>query len=338
MGLKIVIGKNFVAFNNPDGQVAFSGKLRKFVNQAVTPVDEEDEYELEEKEFFYRSPRFKRDIETANFKIDAPPTSPISEEMPWMLVMGSSMAMGMMSLVTLVSAIASFNITSMVMGGSMLLGTVLLPTITKSYEKKRKHKKEQLRQRKYREYLDRITVQIDEACQLQEEILNENSATIQDCETRIEDTQRNLWERGLGQNDFLKIRVGNGEGVLDAEFHYSERKFTLDDDNLQEELYTLCEKEKPLHNIPITYSLFENPISGVIGERRRVVDFAKGLIIQLAALYSYDEVKFVFVYDKEEAEFEFVKWLPHVWSDDNKFRFIATNPNEVKEVSLTWKE
>lgn len=333
MGLKIVIGKNFVAFNNPDGQVAFSGKLRKFVNQAVTPVDEEDEYELEEKEFFYRSPRFKRDIETANFKIDAPPTSPISEEMPWMLVMGSSMAMGMMSLVTLVSAIASFNITSMVMGGSMLLGTVLLPTITKSYEKKRKHKKEQLRQRKYREYLDRITVQIDEVCQLQEEILNENSATIQDCETRIEDTQRNLWERGLGQNDFLKIRVGNGEGVLDAEFHYSERKFTLDDDNLQEELYTLCEKEKPLHNIPITYSLFENPISGVIGERRRVVDFAKGLIIQLAALYSYDEVKFVFVYDKEEAEFEFVKWLPHVWSDDNKFRFIATNPNEVKEVS-----
>lgn len=334
MGLKIVIGKNIIAFNNPDGQVQISSKLKRFINQTVAPVDEEDEYELPDKEYFYRSPRFKRDIETATFKIDSPPTSPISEEMPWLLVMGSSMAMGMMSLVTLISAIATMNITSMVMGGSMLLGTVLLPTITKSYEKKHRHKKEALRQKKYREYLDRVTVQINEACQLQEEILNENHVTIQECEKRIRDTQRNLWERGLGQNDFLRVRVGNGEGVLDAEISYSERKFSLDDDNLQEELYTLCEKEKPLHNIPITYSLFENHISGVIGERKQVAEFSKGLIIQLAALYSYDEVKFVFLFDKEEEDkFGFVKWLPHVWSDDNKFRFIATNANEVKEVS-----
>lgn len=334
MGLKIVIGKNIVAFNNPDGQVHISSKLKRFVNQTIDPVDEEDEYELADKEYFYRSPRFKRDVETATFKIDSPPTSPISEEMPWLLVMGSSMAMGMMSLVTLISAIASMNIPSMVMGGSMLLGTVLLPTITKNYEKKHRYKKEALRQKKYREYLDRITVQINEACQLQEEILNENHVTILECERRIRNTQRNLWERGLGQNDFLRVRVGHGEGVLDAEISYSERKFTLDDDNLQEELYTLCEKEKPLHNIPITYSLFENHISGVIGERRQVSEFAKGLIIQLAALYSYDEIKFVFLFDiEEEDKFGFVKWLPHVWSDDYKFRFIATNTNEVKEVS-----
>lgn len=334
MGLKILIGKNIIAINNPDGQVQVSQKLKKFVNQTVAPVDEEEEYELAEKEYFYRSPRFKRDIEKATFKIDSPPTSPISEEMPWLLVMGSSLAMGMMSLVTLVSAIATFNITSMVMGGSMLLGTVLLPTITKNYEKKYRHKKEELRQKKYREYLDKVTVQINEACQLQEEILNENHVTIEECEKRIKDTQRNLWERGIGQNDFLRVRVGNGEGVLDAEISYSERKFSLDDDNLQEELYTLCEREKPLHNIPITYSLFENYVSGVIGERKQTIEFAKGLIIQLAALYSYDEVKFVFLFDKEdEGEFGFVKWLPHVWSDDNKFRFIATNANEVKEVS-----
>ncbi len=334
MGLKIIIGKNIIAFNNPDGQVRISGKLGRLVNQTVEPIDEEDEYELGEQEFFYRSPRFKRDIETATFKIDSPPTSPVSEEMPWMLVMGSSMAMGMMSLVTLISAIASLNITSMVMGLSMLIGTVLLPNITKSYEKKQRNKKEALRQKRYREYLDRVAAQINQACHLQEDILNENHVTIQNCEARIRNTWRNLWERGPGQNDFLRIRVGIGEGVLDAELAYSERRFSLDNDNLQEMMYLLCEEEKPLHNIPITYSMFENYVSGVIGERRQVIEFAKGLIIQLAALYSYDEVKFVFVYDKEEAaDFDFVRWLPHVWNDDSKFRFIATDPNEVKELS-----
>ena len=138
----------------------------------------------------------------------------------------------------------------------------------------------------------------------------------------------------MGQNDFLKVRVGHGDGLLDAEMSYQERKFSIDDDNLQEELYSLCEKPKVLHNIPITYSLFDNFVSGVIGDRNQVVAFAKGLIIQLSALYSYDEVKFVFLYDEEESnQFEFVKWLPHVWNDDNKFRFVATNANEVKEVS-----
>lgn len=338
MGLKIIVGKNVVALNNPDDQVSVSQVFKSFVKQTADPIDEEDEYELPEQDFFYRSPRFKRDIETASFKIDSPPTSPISEEMPWMLVMGSSMAMGMMSLVTLISAIATLNITSMIMGGSMLLGTVLLPTLTKRYEKKRKYKKEELRQRKYREYLDRIAVKINESCQLQEEILRENGVPIQECENRIKNIQRNLWEREFGQNDFLKVRIGQGDGVLDAEFHYTERRFSLDDDNLQEELLTLCEKEKPLHNIPVIYSLFENPISGVIGLRKNIVAFAKGLIIQLAALYSYDEVKFAFIYDKNETDFDFVKWLPHVWSDDNKFRFIATDMNEVKEVSAYFEK
>lgn len=334
MGLKIVIGKNFIALNNPDGNVRVTNRFQRFVSQEVILADEDEEYELSEPEYFYRSPRFKRDIEKATFKIDSPPASPVAEEMPWLLVMGSSMAMGMMSLVTLVTAITTKNVTSMVMGGSMLVGTLLLPTITKRYERNRKHKKEVLRQKKYREYLDKVSIQINEACQLQEKILNENNITIQECESRIKGVNRNLWERTMGQNDFLKVRVGHGDGILDAEISYQERKFSIDDDNLQEELYVLCEKPKILHDIPITFSLFDNFVSGVIGDRSQVIAFAKGLIIQLAALYSYDEVKFVFLYDKDESDyFDFVKWLPHVWNDDNKFRFVATNANEVKEVS-----
>lgn len=334
MGLKIIIGKNFIAINNPDGKVRVKGKLQSFINQTVLPVDEDEEYELAEREYFYRSPRFKRDVVTAKFKIDSPPTSPIADEMPWLLVMGSSMAMGMMSLVMLGSAIATKNVTSMIMGGSMLLGTLLLPTITKRYERKRKRKKEALRQKKYKEYLDRVAAKIDEECQQQSDILNENIVSIDDCEARIKNVSRNLWERSMGQNDFLKVRVGKGDGPLDAELSYQERRFSIDDDNLQEELYSLCEQQKTLHNIPIAYSLFENYISGVIGDRRRVIEFAKGMIVQLSALYSYDEVKFVFLYDPEERDdFEFVKWLPHVWSDDNNFRFIATNATETKEVS-----
>lgn len=332
MGLKIIIGIDFIAINNPDQTVCISKTLIPYINQQID--FDEEEYELQEKEYFYRLPRFKRDIEKEAITIYPPPDSVIGEELPIVLVLGSSLAMGIMSMVTVTNAILRKNVISMVMGGSMLIGTVLLPIISKKYDAIRKRKKEALRQRKYREYLSNESVLIGEKCTLQEEILRENFVSIQECERRIEECTQNLWERGFGQNDFLKVRVGYGEGELEAEMQKPDKRFSLESDNLREEYYALLEEPKTLHDIPITYSIFDEYVSGIIGKREDVTEFVKGLIIQCAALYGYDEVKFVFIYDKEEEEtFGFVKWLPHVWSEGNKFRFIATNIVEVKEIS-----
>ncbi|TDL71159.1 type VII secretion protein EssC [Rhodococcus qingshengii] len=344
MGYKMIVGSFFVALNNPDRTLSLrSNFLKPFINQkSVAPDDEEEEYEAPATDYFYRSPRFKRDVEKAVIKIDSPPPNAIGEEMPLMLVLGPSVTMGMASLATATFAVNNAMATgdfsrampSIVMSASMLLGTILWPILSKKYDMRRRRKKEKVRQEKYKEYLDKITISFNEEAERQEEILRENHVPVTDLIQRIDKMDRNLWERGPGQNDFLKLRVGTGNGLLATDISYSEKKFSIDDDNLEEELYTLVESPKILKNIPITLSLFENYISGVIGNRKQTIEFAKGLIFQLAALYSYDEVKMVFVYDQEdEKDFGFTKWLPHVWSNDNKFRFIATKTIEVKEVS-----
>ncbi|SDM84863.1 type VII secretion protein EssC [Bacillus sp. OK048] len=343
MGYKLIVGSFFVAVNNPDGTLSLkSNFLKPFINQQAVIPDEEEEYEAPAMDYFYRSPRFKRDVEKAVIKIDSPPPNAIGEEMPLMLVLGPSVTMGMASMATALFAINNAMATgdysrampSIMMSSSMLLGTILWPILSKKYDRRRRRKKEKVRQEKYKEYLDKIAVMFNEESEKQEEILRENHVPITDLISRIKHVSRDLWERGLGQNDFLKVRVGTGSGTIAADITYSEKKFSIDDDNLEEELYTLVEAPKVLKNIPITLSLFENNISGVIGNRKQTVEFTKGLIFQVAAMYSYDEVKMVFVYDQEEEdEFGFTKWLPHVWSNDNKFRFIATNNNEVKEVS-----
>ncbi|WP_068673722.1 type VII secretion protein EssC [Oceanobacillus sp. Castelsardo] len=341
MGFKLIIGSQFISFNNPDGTVS-QQMLKPFVSQKVELIDEEEEFEAPEVDYFYRSPRFKRDVERKQFKVDSPPPDAIGEEMPLMLVLGPSMTMGMASMATAIFAVnrameyGDFTraIPSVVMSISMLLGTILWPILTKKFDRKRRRKKEKVRQEKYKQYLNKIAVLFNEEIEKQEEILRENHPPVTELIHRIENVDRNLWERGFGQNDFLKLRIGLGQGLLNADINYSEKKFSIDDDNLQEELYTLCESPKILNDIPITLSLFENHISGVIGDRKQTLSFAKGLIFQLATLYSYDEVKMIFIYDEEEEEdFGFTKWLPHVWSNDNKFRFIATNQNEMKEVS-----
>lgn len=348
MGLKIIVFYDFIMINNPDKLVTIKEGIfeTEAIQNLLEQTSKDDEYEFDEDdikpEYFYRSPRFKRDIETAKFKIDEPPENADNQRLPMALTIGPSLTMGLASLTTAAysinNAINSKRLDSympsIVMSVSMLLGTLLWPLVTKAYERRVRKKVEKLRQTKYTEYIENIEKQIEEEKKKQEQILKENFATIDECEDRILKVRRTLWERGLWQNDFLKFRLGIGNLPLDAEIKYNEKRFSLKDDNLLKKMYDLCESPKILENVPITISIFNEYISGVIGDRKQVIELAKGLIFQIAALYSYDEVKMIFLYnEKEKDEFKFVKWLPHTFSDDKKFRFVATNLEEVKEIS-----
>ena len=346
MGMKIIIGDDFFAINNPDEEVHVNQE-KVGVFEKFEFVKNEEGYELEEPEYFYRSPRFRRGVETAKIKVDNPPSNQVGEEMPMMLVLGPSITMGMasvtMAIFSINNAISSGNVSSAIpsiaMSVSMMLGTMLWPIITKKYDKMRRHKKEEKRQKKYSQYLKEKADEIEREIEHQEEILNENSVTIAECKERIHTVGRKLWEGTINQKDFLELRLGLGTKKLDAEIHFSERHFTLDEDNLNEEMLQLCESPKILKNIPITISLMEKNIAGVIGSEKEVNDFVKGLILQLTALYSKEDVKLAFLYDESQSDiYEFVKWLPHVWDNDMNYRFIATNDEEAKDVSTYFEQ
>ncbi len=341
MGLKLIIGGFFISINNPEGQVHINtNRLKQYYGfeQQEGIIDES----LGSENYFYRSPRFIKKIESRKIKVDPPPQSPIGEELPLILTLGPSMTMGMASMVTAINAVNNAvnnnnfaaAIPSLAMSVSMLLGTILWPTITKKYDKKRKEKKERQRQEIYHKYLTDIGGEISRESHIQEYILSENFLKNNECISIINSRDRKLWERTPGQDDFLQLSVGRGIGKLNAEMVYQERRFTLEHDNLIDEMYDLCESPKSLKNIPITFSLFANYISGIIGDRKKVIELTKSIVLQIVTYYSYNEVKFAFIYDEyEDPEFSFSKWLPHVWSKDKKFRLIATTIEEVNELS-----
>lgn len=346
LGLKIIVSRGFIAINNPDGKMIYNKNILKSYEKEQPEVFDDEQCaddEITLNTFFYRSPRFKRDIEKKKIKVDPPPQMDRMDETPIMLMLGPSLTMGLGSLVMAGVTIQNVLRTNgdmmmamptLAMSFSMLLGTVLWPILTKRYEKKRRKKREALRQERYREYLEGVKQDIIRECDYQSEILKENHVTLDECINRIKLRQRNLWERAIGQNDFLKIRLGVGNLPLEADIKYPEKRFSIDDDNLQDELYKLVDEPKILRQVPITLSLTDNFVSGIIGARSSVIELVKGIIVQLVSLHSYDELKLVFIYDKKESEiWEFVKWLPHVWGRGRDIRFIATNSNEVKELS-----
>lgn len=343
MGLKIVVGKQFVSMNNPD-------QLVQIVDSAITDYHPQrvnhfnSETELPAVSYFYRSPRFKQGIQPVKIQVDAPPQRQNQDTTPMALLLGPSMTMGLASastgIFTLNNVLAqggeiSSAMPSLIMSGSMLLGTVLWPILTKRYEKKQKRKNEQIRQDKYLHYLDSVRDEIRMNCHQQADLLKQNVLSSDECLTRVYPLHPSLWERILGQDDFLQLRLGIGSQTLQGEIIYPEKRFTLDDDYLQNALFSLKNEPRTLKEVPISLNLRENRITGIVGIRSQLFQFIYNLLIQTTIYHSYDELKLVLFVDEEEAkDWDFAKWLPHQWTNDRSFRYYAENADELKELSV----
>lgn len=342
MGLRIVVGYNFIALNNPDALLSINAKsLIAYTPQAVDAIMED--IKMPDKEFYFRSPRFHREVEHTEIKIDPPPQIQKIETVPLALMLGPSLTMGMTSLSTGLLSVTnvisnggeiSQALPTLIMSVSMLLGTVLWPILTKKYEKNQKLKNEKKRQEKYLAYLDHIRDEIKRKCKEQSDILSENLVSPEECADRIVEVSPKLWERVIGQADFLKLRLGKGDLPLDADIKYPEKKFSMEDDNLQDAMLSLGSEPKQLHGVPISVSFVENATVGIYGEYSSRINMLKSLILQMIALHSYDELKVMLITDGNEmSSWNFIRPIPHFWNDDKTIRFFATNVDEVKELS-----
>jgi len=348
MGLQIVVAGRYIFLNNPDGSISVrSDKIREYHAPTFATTDTKDasdeDFDIVD-DYYYRAPRFKHDVDTFSLKLDAPPTNQNSDEVPTIMLIGPSMTMAMAAMATGAFAINSAigrgdiaaAIPSIVMSISMLLGTLMWPLITKTYQRKLKERAEARRQLAYKEYLQKTEEIIVAETGRQERVLRDNDADMSSYISRVLSPMPLIWERTPKHTDFLGLRLGYGSLPLKAEIQYPERRFAVEQDNLTEEMYQFGEKKRWLNNVPVCVPLAKRFISGVYGERDYLLSYAKSLILQTVALHSYDEVKIVLLYDEADAEeFAFVRWLPHTMNNERTVRYIATNSDEAKELSTT---
>lgn len=344
VGFKLIIGSNYIAFNNPGNTVKWDNNiLQNMKPQEFDGVGKTKTTEIRP-QFFYRAPRFKRDISTLKFKVDMPPAKEAQNNMPMAMIMGPSITMGMASMssgaFSVINAINSGgNVMSVIptaaMSVSMLLGMVMWPIITKKHEKKESQRCEAERQKLYKEYLFSLRDTIRREIENQEQILRENNISIDEASDRIINRLGNLWERNINQDDFLSISLGNGNIQMCEEIQFPDRKFSVNKDNLINDMFALANEPRELKSVPVVHSFKNNKVTGIVGENdRKVKDFVMSLIIKIAALHSYDELKLVFILsEKDDDIVNVVKWFPHTWDDEHVKRYIATNLREAKEIS-----
>lgn len=335
--LKVVYNKNNLVLNNEEPNI-------------VNVQDEEDELEIYASDgYFSRAPRIANIIECEKLKIDPPPQIQNKEEMPAILVLGSTLSMGavmMISMFTSVDGLLTGTATlkdaapSLLMAFVMLISMILFPILTTKYEKRQKVKYEEKRQKRYIKYINSRIIMINEIIDRQKTTLYNNYPSAKECQNIILKKTSRLWERKIEDHDFLTLRLGRGNVALNIDIQYPEEQFTMDDDRLVEILNRVAKEAKKLDDVPITLSLVEKNICALIeADNNQMYQYMQNLIMQLIAFQSCEDLKLVFfVKEDKQKKWDFIKMLPHVWNNTKQIRFFADDYNDMRELSKYLEE
>ncbi len=347
-GLKLILmrkeGADYFLVNNPNGLVAPSALYATCTKEISNFNENYEELTLDYygEDYFYRTPRFYEKTNKFVLKIDAPPFKKDENQTPAILTIGPMLTMSMMSVVMLMSTMNAINkgertvsdsATSIAMCIVMLASSLLWPTLTKAYQKFSDKRWEKKRQKLYKKYLDKKEKEIEMEMNKQKSSLVSNNLSVSECLDIIRAHNVRLWQRRIGDEDFLDLPVGIGNIPMEIEVQYPEEHFSLTEDNLLDLVHELGETKRILRDVPITYSFYENKATGIVGSPALTKELADRLLLQIMTNYSYDEVKIVtFTSLENESLWDYVKTLPHSWSNDHTFRYFGSTNDEYREM------
>lgn len=348
-GLKIIPMRkdeiDYLLVNNPANMLLFNATMVKAVPIQNTFVEDhkvlnEEIFQVEDT--FYRTPRFYKDIKHYILAIDAPPAKKEESDMPALLTIGPMLTMSMTSVMMLLSQFQSVSsgeksmddsIMPMISAGVMLTSCLLWPLLTRGYQKLSDKRYERKRQKAYRRYIDSKEKEIEEERSNQRQSLIDNYFSVTKCQEIILGHNVLLWQRRITDKDFLTIPVGLGIKPMQIDVKYPEEHFSLEEDNLLDMVHELGQKKRILPDVPIPYSFSSHIVTGIVGESIITKAFIDRVILQIMANYSYDEVKIVTFTSKDnESDWDYVKTIPHSWSNDRSIRFFGSSNDDYREM------
>ena len=332
MGLSIIFMGDYIAVRNLKAEVTLPTMTAFAVKNPVSET---------EKSYFVSTPRILKSLDVDEIEIDAPPSPFTVDKTPAILTLGPSLTMSLVMLaslsVSIVNAINGGELSTIIASGTMavgmLLGALMWPTLLRSYQKRRTLADEEHRKKRYSSYIADIEKKLISKRDRTIRILNDSMCPSPEILCAMLDSDINklrLWERSHEDVDFLDVRMGLGNRPFEVKIKAPKQGFQLYEDELRNLPVEISAKYGSLTNVPLTLDIYNNRTIGIIGSQKNMCTILNEIILNIISLHSYDEVKLVLVASlKQTSIFDDFKNVPHIWSNDKRVRYFATNPDEV---------
>lgn len=337
LGLRITIGKGFISLNDPEDAVSMRSEERFVPFHPVQDADADDA-PLPERVAFHPALRLLRSIERKSFIVDEPPQLQEEDDVPIAMRIGPSLAMVMASLMsasvsaTLMMGVGGSMLRAVplfAMAAAMLMGSVAWPIANRRFQHQRHLRAETRRRLAYSQYLGHMRACIKREAALQKEILEENRVSAVECLGIARVRDERLMARNPFHEDFLDLRIGRGEIPLIADVRFPEMRFDPREDDVRSALEAFAQERLCIADAPIVHALARDRMLGIIGSAAFTDGMLRNLIIQICALHAPRDVRLVVLCDEETASaWEFVKHLPHLFSESRAVRFFAASIEE----------
>jgi S-DNA-T family DNA segregation ATPase FtsK/SpoIIIE len=137
---------------------------------------------------------------------------------------------------------------------------------------------------------------------------------------RLELGVTTLWQRRPDHGDFMELAVGCGDLPW--------REGIEPNGEAAPEVTAAIRHNAVTPDAPITLHLRSGRIAGLHGRRDRAVAAARSLLAQIAYWHGPADVR-VAVLTDHPADWDWIKWLPHVRASDGEIRLLAAHAGEI---------
>lgn len=278
--------------------------------------------------YFQRSPRIVPDMKVLEVEVQPPPDAGAKPSISWLSVLLPPVLM----IIVMVSvAMIIKNRTMLYYTVPMALISIIVAIANYNSQTKKWRRTQQLAREKYLEYLMLRENEIMEAESDYLKSLDTVNPSIYSSVQIVRNMDRRLWERSIGDNDFLSVRLGVGNRQSNVSIKVPHMQLSLEEDPLLNEAAALKERHATLSGTPVAISLDESTIVGIAGSRESIQKTAWTLLAGIAVHHSCEDVKIVCIYPEgEKNKWSWVRWLPHVWNRNRTRRFIACTASEAR--------
>lgn len=267
------------------------------------------------------SPAILEQLPTEPVVIQAPKENAAGPEINWWSVLATPVGM------ILVMGIMYFFVENISMTHYLMMLPISIIGVIGAVFTYRKQKKQiqnagENNKTRYRAYLESVKSDLHEIVRRQQSVRNKDNPSAQQC-AAMDEKSSDLWNRQTGTAEFMSVRIGSGNDSLCVEIRTPEKRYDRENE-LEEEARQIAESHKYVSDIPKLIDFKRHPSVGIVGNRQDVVNQTIALIVNATAKHSYEDLKVVVIYPREEAEcWEELRWLPHLYDLKREQRYLA---------------
>jgi len=189
------------------------------------------------------------------------------------------------------------------------------------------------RTKKYEALLKEYRDQLRNLYQKQHSVRKEKDPAIQTCLRIAQQREPMLWSRSPSDEDFLFVRIGLGDLPSTVTFKLPNQKNPIDPDPLIVQAHEMAAPFQSLEQVPFCINLPAAGVLGFAGTRKDVLESIAVFVLHLTTHHAPNEVKLAALFPEDEwDDWQWIRWLPHVWDDNRENRRLAVRPDETLEL------